>query len=100
MTDVAPCGCLAAKFDSCSILLSSVHTVLVNILRCVRLYHKMKIIIICPCPGPWGSGHCPYPGPCGLVLVLVLVFSPCKNLFPLFHYSDLFAYYCSVNAYN
>src|SRR6218665_1884648 len=59
----------------------------------------------CPCPGPWGSGPCPcgsgpcpYPGPCGLVLVLV--FSPCKDLFPLFHYSDLFAYYCSVNAYN
>src|SRR6218665_1143027 len=45
----------------------------------------------CPCPGPWGSGPCPYPGPCGLVLVLVLVFSPYKDLFPLFHYSDLFA---------
>src|SRR6218665_1537712 len=45
-----------------------------------------------------GSGPCPYPGPCGLVLVLV--FSPCKYLFPLFHYFDLFAYYCSVNAYN
>src|SRR6218665_2998653 len=44
------------------------------------------------------SGPCPYPGPCGLVLVLV--FSPCKDLFPLFHYSDLFTYYCSVNAYN
>src|SRR6218665_126514 len=54
----------------------------------------------CPCPGPCGSGPCAYPGPCGLVLVLVLVFSPCKDLFPLFHYSDLFAYYCSVNAYN
>ena len=40
-----------------------------------------------PCPGPWGQ-------------VLVLVFSPCKDLFPLFHYSDLFAYYCSANAYN
>src|SRR6218665_69964 len=52
----------------------------------------------CPCPGPCGSGPCPYPGPCGLVLVLV--FSPCKDLFPLFHYSDLFAYHCSVNAYN
>src|SRR6218665_1254419 len=62
-----------------------------------------------PCPGPWGSGPChcsgpcgsgpcPYPGSCGLVLVLV--FSSCKDLFPLFHYSDLFAYYCSVNAYN
>src|SRR6218665_2552758 len=45
----------------------------------------------CPCPGPCGSGPCPYPGPCGLVLVLVLVFSPCKDLFPLFYYSDLFA---------
>src|SRR6218665_2272796 len=54
----------------------------------------------CSCPGPCGSGPCPYPGICGLVLVLVLVFSPCKNLFPLFHYSNLFAYYCSVNAYN
>ena len=43
----------------------------------------------CPCPGPWGSGPCPYPGPCGIVLVLV--FSPYKDLFPLFHYSDLFA---------
>src|SRR6218665_2367289 len=43
----------------------------------------------CPCPGPCGSGPCPYPGPCGLVLFLVLVFSPCKDLFPLFHYSDL-----------
>src|SRR6218665_434072 len=51
-----------------------------------------------PCPGPCGSGPCPYSGPCGLVLVLV--FSPCKDLFSLFHYSDLFAYYCSVNAYN
>src|SRR6218665_481880 len=48
-----------------------------------------------PCPGPCGSGPCPYPGPCGLVLVLV--FSSCKDLFPLFHYFDLFAYYCSVN---
>src|SRR6218665_1616453 len=48
----------------------------------------------CPCPGPCGSGHCPYPDPCGLVLVLV--FSPCKDLFPLFHNSDLFAYYCNV----
>src|SRR6218665_1952966 len=52
----------------------------------------------CPCPGPGGSGPCPYPGPCGLVLVLA--FSPCKDLFPLFYYSDLFTYYCSVNAYN
>src|SRR6218665_1213702 len=38
----------------------------------------------CPCPGPCGSGPCPYPGPCGLVLVLV--FSPCKDLFPLFRF--------------
>src|SRR6218665_1297822 len=50
----------------------------------------------CPCPGPCGSGSCPYPGPCGLVLVLVLIFSPCKDLFPLFYYSDLFTYYCST----
>src|SRR6218665_2808656 len=27
---------------------------------------------------------------------LVLVFSPCKDLFPLFHYSNLFAYYYIV----
>src|SRR6218665_1871002 len=26
--------------------------------------------------------------------------SPCKDLFQLFHYSDLLAYYCSVNAYS
>src|SRR6218665_534636 len=46
-----------------------------------------------PCPCPCGSGPCPCPGPCGLVFVLVLVFSPCKDLFPLFHYSGLFAEY-------
>src|SRR6218665_3166166 len=33
-------GCLTAKFDCCNSLLSSVHTLLVNILRCVRLYIK------------------------------------------------------------
>jgi len=38
ITDVSPCGCLAAKFDSCNSLLSSFHTLLVNILQCVRLY--------------------------------------------------------------
>src|SRR6218665_1038740 len=38
MTDEAPCGCLAAKLDYCNSLLSSVHTLLLNILRCVRLY--------------------------------------------------------------
>src|SRR6218665_1869941 len=54
----------------------------------------------CPCPGPWESGPCHCPGPCGLVLVLVVVFSPCKDLFPLFHYPNLFVYCCSVNAYN
>src|SRR6218665_1308454 len=42
-----------------------------------------------PCPFPWGSGPCPYPGPCGLVLVLVS--NPCKDLFPLFHYSEAIA---------
>jgi len=42
MTDVALCGCLAAKFASCNSLLSSVHTLLVNILRCVRFYIKRK----------------------------------------------------------
>src|SRR6218665_3988400 len=41
----------------------------------------------CPCPGLCGSGPCPYPGSCGPVLVLV--YSPCKDLFPLFHFSDL-----------
>src|SRR6218665_722177 len=44
----------------------------------------------CPCPGPWGSGPCPYPGPCGLVLVLV--FSPYKNLFPLFRFIRIIYY--------
>ena len=44
MTDVAPCGCLEAKFDSCNSLLSSVHTLLVNILQCVRLYIKRKYL--------------------------------------------------------
>src|SRR6218665_3010914 len=48
MMDVAPCGCLAAKFDSCNNLPSSVHTLLVNILRCVRLYIKRKYYIINP----------------------------------------------------
>src|SRR6218665_1390628 len=42
MTDVASCGCLAAKFGSCNSLLSSVHTLLENILRCVRVYIKRK----------------------------------------------------------
>src|SRR6218665_2454384 len=45
-------------------------------------------------PCPCGSGPCPYPGPCGLVLVLA--FSPCKDLFPLFHYSDLLWYFCGA----
>ena len=39
-------GCFAAKFDSCNSLLSSVHTLLVNILRCVRLYIKQKYYIL------------------------------------------------------
>src|SRR6218665_328350 len=43
MTEVAPCGCLAAKLDSCNRLLSSVHTLLVNILRCIRLYIKRTL---------------------------------------------------------
>src|SRR6218665_2612533 len=50
MMDVALCDCLAAKFDSCNSLISSVHTLLVNILQCVGLYIKRKyyyyIIII------------------------------------------------------
>ena len=37
---VAQCGRLAAKFDSYNSLLSSVHSFIVNILRCVRLYIK------------------------------------------------------------
>ena len=32
MTDVVPCGFLAANFDSCNSLISSVHTLFVNIL--------------------------------------------------------------------
>ena len=40
------CGALAAKFDSCNSLLLSVHTLLVNIQRCVRLYIKRKYYII------------------------------------------------------
>jgi len=39
---VAQCGRLAAKFDSYNSLLSSVHSFIVNILRCVRLYIKWK----------------------------------------------------------
>jgi len=35
-------GCLAVKFYSCNNLLSSVHTLLVNILQYVRLYIKRK----------------------------------------------------------
>ena len=38
-------GCLAVKFD-CNNLLSSVHTLLVNILWCVRLYIKRKYYVI------------------------------------------------------
>src|SRR6218665_1059550 len=82
-----------------------VMTVYICMYRCVRLclvcLYSFDPIGRDVNPCPWGSGPCPcgsgpYPGPCGLVLVLV--FSPCKDLFPLFHYSDLFAYYCSVNA--
>src|SRR6218665_714034 len=51
----------------------------------------------CPCPGPCGSGPCPYPGHCGLVLVLV--FSPCKDLFPLFRFILIILYFI-INAYN
>src|SRR6218665_1702191 len=42
------CGaysCLVAKFDSCNSLLSSVNTLLVDILRCVRLCIKRKYYI-------------------------------------------------------
>jgi len=39
-------GCLEDEFDSCNSLLSSVHTLLVNILPCVRLYIKNENIII------------------------------------------------------
>src|SRR6218665_2959700 len=35
-----PVAALRLKFDSCNSLLSSVHTLLANILRCVRLYIK------------------------------------------------------------
>src|SRR6218665_3190116 len=69
----------------------------------LRTFFKSLSLSLGSGPCPWGSGPCPCgsgpcPGPCGLVLVLVC--SPCKDLFPLFHYSDLFTYYCSVNAYN
>ena len=37
-----PVAALRLKFDSCNSLLSFVHTLLVNILRCVRLYIKRK----------------------------------------------------------
>ena len=40
-----PVAAFRQKFDSCNSLLSSVHTLLVNILRCVRLYIKRKYII-------------------------------------------------------
>jgi len=50
----------------------------------------------CPCSGPCGSGPFSYSAPCGLVFVPVLVFSSCKDLFPLFQYSDFFAYYYIV----
>src|SRR6218665_3015278 len=87
--DVNPCPCPCPKG-----LLKDFFKVLVLVLV---LGGQVLVLILvlggsgpggpCPCPGPWGSGPCPYPGPCGLVLV----FSPYKDLFPLFHYSDLFA---------
>jgi len=40
----ALCGCFAVKFDFCNNLLSSVHTILVIILRYVRLHIKTKIL--------------------------------------------------------
>src|SRR6218665_3051402 len=43
-----------------------------------------------------GSGPCLVGQVLVLILVLVLVFSPCKDLFPLFHYSDSFTYYCNI----
>src|SRR6218665_3980504 len=39
-------GCLEDEFNSCNSLLSSVHTLLVNGLPCVRLYIKNENIII------------------------------------------------------
>src|SRR6218665_182949 len=36
------CGCLVAKFYSCNSLLSSIHTLPVSTLLCVRLYIKRK----------------------------------------------------------
>ena len=44
--DVMWLPCLVAKFDSCNSLLSSIHTLLVNILWCVRLYIKRKYHIL------------------------------------------------------
>jgi len=37
-----PVAALWLKFDCCNSLLSPVHTLLINILRCVRLYIKQK----------------------------------------------------------
>jgi len=42
----ALCGCRAVKFDSCNNILSSVHTILVIILRSVSLSIKRKYYII------------------------------------------------------
>src|SRR6218665_402274 len=39
-------GCLAVKLDSCNNLLSSVYTLLVNIMRYVRLYIRRKYYFI------------------------------------------------------
>ena len=40
-----PVAALLLKFDSCNSLLSHIHTLLVNILRCVRLYINRKYYI-------------------------------------------------------
>src|SRR6218665_3519026 len=42
----ALCGCRAVKLDSCNNLLSSFHTILVIILRYVRLNMTTKILLL------------------------------------------------------
>jgi len=39
-------GCFAVKFDSCNNLLSSVHTILVIVLRYFRLNSKTKTLLL------------------------------------------------------
>jgi len=88
MADAAPRGCLAAKFDSCNSLLSSVHTLLVNIPRCVRLYTKRKYYIlyimilcsICCCTFSITQGGCSKVKPYDHVFIKKQSWKWCKIL--------------------